>query len=124
MKSWLILAATAALWLEPLLASDDAAKQQEGIKKIEQAVTHTNIFELPSFEMKASVQIATQANSPTEHINCCGTVLNVGERKSVFPVIRKCRLEGMGLSRSSAAPPSFPFAFIICTRRSVMDPVH
>jgi hypothetical protein len=58
MKSWLILAATVALWSEPL--PDDAAKQQEGIKKIEQAVTHTNIFELPSFEMKASVQIATQ----------------------------------------------------------------
>ena len=60
MKRCLILAATVALWLQPLLASDDAAKQQEAIKKIEQAVTHTNIFELPSFEKKASVQIATQ----------------------------------------------------------------
>jgi len=60
MKSYLILAATVALWLQPLLASDDAAKQQEAIKKIEQAVTHMNIFELPSFEMKANVQIATQ----------------------------------------------------------------
>ena len=60
MKSCLILAATVALWLQPLLASDDAAKQQEAIKRIEQAVTHTNIFELPSFEMKATVQIATQ----------------------------------------------------------------
>jgi len=60
MKSCLILAATVALWLQPLLASDDAAKQQEAIKKIEQAVSHMNIFELPSFEMKANVQIATQ----------------------------------------------------------------
>jgi TonB family protein len=60
MKSCLILAATVAFWLQPLLASDDAAKQQEANKKIEQAVTHTNIFELPSFEMKADVQIATQ----------------------------------------------------------------
>jgi len=60
MKSCLILAATVALWLPPLLASDDAAKQQVAIKRIEQAVTHTNIFELPSFEMKANVQIATQ----------------------------------------------------------------
>jgi TonB family protein len=60
MKSCLILAATVAIWLQPMLASDDTAKQQEAIKKIEQAVTHTNIFELPSFEMKASVQIVTQ----------------------------------------------------------------
>ncbi len=52
-----LLAAIVALWLQPLLASNDTAKQQEALKKIEQAVANTNIFELPSFRMKAIVQI-------------------------------------------------------------------
>jgi len=43
-----------------MLASDDTAKQQEAIKKIEQAVAKTNIFELPSFQMKANVQVESQ----------------------------------------------------------------
>ncbi len=60
MKSYVILATMVALWLQPLLASDDAARKQEAIKKIEQAVARTNIFELPSFEMKASVEVESQ----------------------------------------------------------------
>jgi TonB family protein len=48
------------LGLQPLLAFSDAAKEQEALKKIEQAVAKTNIFELPSFQMKASVQIESQ----------------------------------------------------------------
>lgn len=55
-----LLAASVVLCLQPLVASDDASKQQEAIKKIEQAVAKTNIFELPSFQMKASVQIESQ----------------------------------------------------------------
>jgi TonB family protein len=47
------------LWLTPLVASD-LSKQQEAIKKIEQAVAKTNIFELPSFQMKASVEVHYQ----------------------------------------------------------------
>jgi len=37
------------MWLPTLAASDDSAKQQEAVKKIEEAVAETNIFELPSF---------------------------------------------------------------------------
>jgi TonB family protein len=60
MKKRLLLATLLGLWLQPLGASDDIAKQQEAIKKVEQAVAHTNIFELPSFQMKANVQIEAQ----------------------------------------------------------------
>lgn len=48
------------LALQLIHASDETAKQQEAIHKIEQAIARTNIFELPSFQMKADVQIETQ----------------------------------------------------------------
>jgi hypothetical protein len=60
MNRCILLAAVVALWLQPLLASDDTAKQQEAIKKLEQAVAKTNIFELPSFQMKANAHTETQ----------------------------------------------------------------
>jgi TonB family protein len=40
-----------------LLNASDTSKQQEAINRVEQAVAKTNIFELPSFGMKANVQI-------------------------------------------------------------------
>ena len=39
------------------LCASDTAKQHEAITRLEQAVSKTNIFELPSFVMKADVQI-------------------------------------------------------------------
>ena len=39
------------------LSASDTAKQQEAITRLERAVSKTNIFELPSFAMKADVQI-------------------------------------------------------------------
>jgi TonB family protein len=57
MKKFVLLIAVVSLWLPYLAASDDTSKQQEAIKKIDQAVAKTNIFELPSFQMKANVQI-------------------------------------------------------------------
>jgi len=57
MKRCVFLLGMVALWLQPVGASNDTSKQQEAIKKIEQAVAKTNIFELPSFQMKANVQI-------------------------------------------------------------------
>jgi TonB family protein len=55
-----ILATLFSLLLQPLHGSDDSAKRQEAIKKIEQAVANTNIFELPSFQMNANVEIESQ----------------------------------------------------------------
>jgi hypothetical protein len=63
MKLCAVLSAVVFLWLQPLFASDDAAKKQDAMTKIEQAVAKTNIFDLPSFEMKAKVEIETQGKS-------------------------------------------------------------
>jgi len=60
MKNRLLLVAVVSLWLPYLAASDDTAKQQEAVNKIEQAAARANIFELPSFQMKANVQIENQ----------------------------------------------------------------
>ena len=55
-----ILVTLFALLLQPLYGSDDSAKRQEAIKKIEEAVANTNIFELPSFQMNANLEIESQ----------------------------------------------------------------
>ena len=52
-----ILLAIVGVLLSPLLSASDASEQQAAIKKLEEAVSKTNIFDLPSFEMKAAVQI-------------------------------------------------------------------
>jgi hypothetical protein len=40
-----------------LLSASDTSKQQQAIHRVEQVVAKTNLFELPSFEMKAVLQI-------------------------------------------------------------------
>jgi TonB family protein len=55
-----ILLAVACLLISPLLRASDAAEQQEAVKKLEEAVSKTNIFDLPSFQMTASVQVENQ----------------------------------------------------------------
>jgi len=56
MKSciWLIILSFA---LGQSLIASDADQQQEAIVRLEQAISKTDIFELPSFVMKADVQI-------------------------------------------------------------------
>src|SRR5438105_4028525 len=60
MKRLMLLIAVIALWQRHSAASDDPAKSQDALRRIQEAVAKTNIFELPSFEMKASVQIESQ----------------------------------------------------------------
>jgi TonB family protein len=55
-----ILLAVLGLLISPLLRASDAAEQQEAVKKLEEAVSKTNIFDLPSFQMTASVQVENQ----------------------------------------------------------------
>jgi len=40
-----------------LICASDPPKQQEAISRLERAISRTNIFELPSFAMKADVQV-------------------------------------------------------------------
>jgi len=56
MKNCLYLVTLGLLFGQSHSASD-AARQQEAITRLEQAVLKTNIFELPSFAMKADVHI-------------------------------------------------------------------
>jgi TonB family protein len=52
-----ILLAIVGILLSPLSKASDTSEQRDAIKKLEQAVSKTNIFDLPSFQMKAAVQI-------------------------------------------------------------------
>src|SRR6476660_3823909 len=56
MNSYLLVVVLGGL-VSPLLGASDAREQQEGVKKLEEAISKTNIFDLPSFRMTASVQI-------------------------------------------------------------------
>src|SRR5690242_16615920 len=55
MKILLALALVLAIPLNPLLASDKP--KQDGKELVEQAEAKTNIFALPSFEIKATVEV-------------------------------------------------------------------
>lgn len=54
---WLIYSIVAGVWFHPLLSAVDSAKQREAIARLEQAAQKTNIFALPSFELKADIQL-------------------------------------------------------------------
>ena len=56
MNKWIPLALASVL-ISPLLSASDAHEQQEAMKRLEQAVSMTNIFDLPSFQLSATVQI-------------------------------------------------------------------
>ena len=45
------------LGLGQLLGASEPINQQEAIARLERAISKTNIFELPSFAMKADVEI-------------------------------------------------------------------
>jgi TonB family protein len=52
-----ILLAIVGISLSAFSGASDATEQRDARTKLEQAVSKTNIFELPSFQMKAAVQI-------------------------------------------------------------------
>jgi TonB family protein len=57
---WQLCSILTGVLLSPPLHAVDAAKQQEAINRLEQAAAKTNIFELPSFELKADIQMENQ----------------------------------------------------------------
>ena len=59
MRRCIVVAVVLMVFLPPLSASD-SSDQQAAIKRLEQAVSKTNIFELSSFQMKASLQMDSQ----------------------------------------------------------------
>ena len=98
MKRCSILAVLGALVL-PFLSASDTSEQQETVKRLELAVSKTNILDLPSFRLKASVQIDIQGkplegsyqlfwNGPEqwrEEINLPGyTEIQVGGKETLW----------------------------------------
>jgi hypothetical protein len=59
MRRWIYVAILGVSFPQFLNASEKP-NQQEAINRMQQAVAKTNIFELPSFAMKASVQVEVQ----------------------------------------------------------------
>lgn len=49
--------AIVAILLSSLSGASDTSEQRDALKKLEEAVSKTNIFELPSFQMNAALQI-------------------------------------------------------------------
>jgi hypothetical protein len=60
MKKHRVLMIVAGLILPFQLHAADQIEQSEAIRKIENAVSQTNLFELSSFQMKARVQVESQ----------------------------------------------------------------
>lgn len=52
-----VLLAIVGILLSPLPGAADASEQRAAIEKLEEAVSKTNIFELPSFQLQATLQI-------------------------------------------------------------------
>jgi TonB family protein len=52
-----ILPVMVGIFLSTLGGASDSSEQRDARKKLEQAISKTNIFDLPSFQMKAAVQI-------------------------------------------------------------------
>ena len=131
MKKCSILAILGALIL-PFLSASDASEQKEAVKRLEQAVSKTNILDLPSFQMKASVQIDIQGkplegsyellwNGPAqwrEEISLPGyTEIQVGgketlwiQRSTDFIPLRIYQLH-LALGFSSNAEPGLTWSF-------------
>lgn len=65
MSRWIWLALIGVLTSSYLNASD-APGEQETIKKLEQAISQTNIFDLASFQMTATVQILSKGGKPLD----------------------------------------------------------
>jgi TonB family protein len=57
---WLLYSIFAVVLCSSSLRAVDAAKQQEAISRLEQATAKTNIFDLPSFELEADIQLNSQ----------------------------------------------------------------
>src|SRR5271170_3298704 len=123
MKSciWLIILSFA---LGQSLIASDADQQQEAIVRLEQAISKTDIFELPSFVMKADVQIEDHGKmvSGTYELLWNGPI--TGGNKSASPGTAKFRPEGRKWSGFSAARTSSRFQFTLCAKLLASDRVQ
>jgi len=60
MKHGICLPLVSLLFFPHIVAASDSVNRQEAVARLEQAVSKTNIFELPSFALEADVEIEEQ----------------------------------------------------------------
>ncbi len=98
------------LCLAPLLSASDTPDRQEAIQRITQAVSKTNIFELPSFLMKADVHIDNNGKPLDGHYQLMWNGPDQWREQITFPGYDEVQIGGKGTVWISRTTDFLPFA--------------
>jgi TonB family protein len=79
------------------LCASDSADSQQAVRRIEQAVSKTNIFELTSFQMKANVQIENQGKRLDGHYQLLWNGPDQWREEIAFPGYTEVQVGGKGI---------------------------
>src|SRR5580704_3068604 len=95
MKRCMYLVMLVAVCRTPLKCSD-ADKQKAIISRLEQAVAKTNIFDLPSFAMKANAQIEEHGKLVDGTYQLLWNGPDEWKQEVIFPGYREVQIGGKG----------------------------
>ena len=101
------LFALLALW-SPVLRAADRPDQQQALRRIEQAVSKTNIFDLTSFQMKANVQIDNQGKRLDGRYQLLWNGPDQWREEISFPGYSELQVGGKGTVWIQRNPSFFP----------------
>jgi TonB family protein len=96
MNRFIFLVIVSAM-LAPLLSASQTSDRQEVIKRIEQAVSKTDIFELPSFQMRADVQIDNRGKPLDGSYELLWNGPNQWREQITFPGYTEVEVGGTGI---------------------------
>jgi TonB family protein len=94
----------------PLLGAPNTPDRQEAIQRIAQAVSKTNIFELPSFLMKADVHIDNNGKPLDGHYQLLWNGPDQWREQITFPDYDEVQIGGKGTVWISRTTNFLPFA--------------
>lgn len=92
-----LLLAIVGISLSALSKASDAAEQRDGRAKLEQAVSRTNIFELPFFQMKAALQIDNAGKPLDGSYRLLWNGPNQWREEIAFPGYAELQVGGKGI---------------------------
>ena len=92
-----ILLAIVGIFLSTLSGASDTSEQQDTRKKLEQAVSKTNIFDLPSFQMKAAVQIDNEGKPLDGSYRLLWNGPEQWREEITFPGYKELQVGGKGI---------------------------